>query len=587
MVLLTGLSSRSLWGQEGRWGLIVKEMLASGDYFMPTANGVLDWDKPLLSFWAILPFASQGTLSEAVLRIPSALAGTGTTLLVYLMGRSLFGSPTGSVSALICLTSTMFIFWSRTASAELMNVFSIWLMLWIFLAGAGTGRFPHVIAFYLVGAVACFVKGPVAPVVSISAVSTYSLFRVLTALREANPSGKWPAWRAVRASFFSQCPWILSRQGLVGILAGAGLFWVILLLTVYRAGSWAPASLMWKENVVRYFFPFDHEDPFYAYLLYIPLYAAPWTFFMISSLWNGRFFRTSRAAEFIYLVGLGILLFFLLSGSRRSYYILPLIPALSIITGQGISRWLEGVSPSEKDLLRLSCLATAVLVACAGLGLLGIHIYFDVYRHISLPIMGIATVAGAYWSFLFIRQERRGRGFFLLIITVFVLQFWIFTQGMAIAERGRTLRTFALHTAGALQGVDKSSIVIYQHGTASLLFYLGLGTLRSVDTPQALMRFAAENPEGLVIIDLQEFSPRHEPEPVMGRMIPIVLQETAHDERAERFALLACSLKALARHWPEGPPGTSHYQPGQAAMQPEDRHRKTMLEDPSAASPLL
>src|SRR2546425_1274580 len=42
--------------------------------------------------------------------------------------------------------------------------------------------------------------------------------------------------------------------------------------------------LVYKENIMRYFQPFDHQGPIYTYFLYLPIYMLPWAFFFIPAL---------------------------------------------------------------------------------------------------------------------------------------------------------------------------------------------------------------------------------------------------------------------------------------------------------------
>src|SRR5690349_21288296 len=48
------LGVRALWASEGRWAEVAREMLHSSNYFWPTINGTLYYDKPLLSYWFIV-----------------------------------------------------------------------------------------------------------------------------------------------------------------------------------------------------------------------------------------------------------------------------------------------------------------------------------------------------------------------------------------------------------------------------------------------------------------------------------------------------------------------------------------------------
>jgi len=53
LLLFWAVGYRGLWGPEGRWAEIVREMFLKGDFFHPTINGEPYFDKPLLTYWVI------------------------------------------------------------------------------------------------------------------------------------------------------------------------------------------------------------------------------------------------------------------------------------------------------------------------------------------------------------------------------------------------------------------------------------------------------------------------------------------------------------------------------------------------------
>lgn|GEM_PF-5011113 len=84
--------------------------------------------------------------------------------------------------------------------------------------------------------------------------------------------------------------------------------------------------------------------------------------------------------RFILLTSLSILTFFLLSGSRRSYYILPLIPGIMIIAGKTIRDWLDN---PVSNILRHVLFITAIIFSFSGLALTYIYIFLQDFSHIS------------------------------------------------------------------------------------------------------------------------------------------------------------------------------------------------------------
>jgi 4-amino-4-deoxy-L-arabinose transferase-like glycosyltransferase len=95
-LLFWAIGHHSLWGAEGRWAEITREMFMSGDFFHPTIGGRPYFDKPLLTYWVIAAFSAiTGRLDELILRLPSALAGLLTLVCTVYLGRRLWSRQTG------------------------------------------------------------------------------------------------------------------------------------------------------------------------------------------------------------------------------------------------------------------------------------------------------------------------------------------------------------------------------------------------------------------------------------------------------------------------------------------------------------
>lgn len=510
----------------------------SGNYFLPTVNGIVDVDKPLFSYWAILPFVWLGGFGEAMLRIPSTLAGIGTILIVFSLGRRLFDRKTGVIAAFLLLGSTMFVLWSRTASAESINTFAVWAILWAFLSYSGSGRFKSLLAVYCTAALGSFFKGPVAAVTGFVVIFVYSVMTSVLRVKES-PSGGTRL-----AVFLSELRWIASGKGAGAALSGFALFTLLLFVPVLLTGSWDSAALMWKENVTRFVKPFDHTDPPTVYFKYALLICAPWSFLMIASLWEMLRWRGSASRRFLVAAGLGIFCFFEFSGSRRGYYILPLLPCLAIIVGKVIADWTSGHRPEERvgrtmspsAGLRVAAPASACLMALVGIALLYACYTFGLASYMY-PV-AVAGVVAALASLRYFVIGRASAGFALLFVLMLACQAWIFTQGMRAAEQKRTLRSFAQQAGGAIKGVDHEKVRLYRQGTASLIFYLNAGfRMDNCDTVEDLERFRQKHPDGILIVDLNDAGSPREAE-YLARMETLVVQSTRPNEREEHFAIL-------------------------------------------------
>jgi 4-amino-4-deoxy-L-arabinose transferase-like glycosyltransferase len=508
-------------------------MIRTGNYFLPMANGVVDYDKPLLSYWAIIPFGFFGGVHELTLRIPSALAGVGTVLMTFIVGRRLYNTRVGFVAAIILLSSAMYLFWGRIASADLLNMLVVWLILWAFIGGARDGRLPWLFLFYSLGAVGCFVKGPVAPATAAAVILLYSSTEVFLETKQRRYSKS-----ALKSAFFSEFQWIVSKKATPAVCFGCLLFAGLLLLPVIMTGSLESAQLMWKENVVRFFFPFDHDDPPYAYLWHIALFSVPWVFLVPVAIHEGFSWPTGREKRWTLLSTAGIVLFFVLSGSRRSYYILPLLPSLALITGKALTDWLEAKERARETPMRYAFLAVTALVMLCGLGLFYVYRSMEIYHHWSeIPIGLVLFIGGAVSAFLVFKRKSARLAVVLLTIVVIMGYLWGFTTGMKIAERQRTLRSFAQDVKKHVNGSGEYRLVTFQHATASLLFYIDQIQTPDIDTLVQAEDFARNSKNTLFLVDLNEIKTRADQE-VLTRMIPVVIQQTDARSREERFALL-------------------------------------------------
>ena len=145
--------------------------------------------------------------------------GAGSVLILFLIGRRLFDARAGFFSAAFLLTAPMFLFWSRTASAEAINTFTILLMFWAFLKARLDKRPGFLLLFYAVGAAGCFVKGPVAPAVCLFAVLFFSAIESGLRIEKGRMVGA-ALWKTVGEEF----SWLLSGAAVKGILCGLLLF---------------------------------------------------------------------------------------------------------------------------------------------------------------------------------------------------------------------------------------------------------------------------------------------------------------------------------------------------------------------------
>src|SRR5271163_4255640 len=111
------LGARALWGPEGRWAEVAREMIVTRNYFWPTINGHVYFDKPLGSYWLVVASTwLTGAMNETAARLPCAIAGILAVAFLMMLARHLYDSGIALLAGIILASSFGFVFFSRTAS---------------------------------------------------------------------------------------------------------------------------------------------------------------------------------------------------------------------------------------------------------------------------------------------------------------------------------------------------------------------------------------------------------------------------------------------------------------------------------------
>lgn len=105
-------------GNEAMYASPPAMMLENGDYLVPLYRGQHFLDKPILPFWVVA--ASYRILGVSVFaeRLPTALAGLATALLLGLWIRRRAGSFAGFLAAILLLFSFLYVFIGMTFAAD-------------------------------------------------------------------------------------------------------------------------------------------------------------------------------------------------------------------------------------------------------------------------------------------------------------------------------------------------------------------------------------------------------------------------------------------------------------------------------------
>jgi len=315
LLLFTLLGGREIWTQEHRWADIVSGMFYRHDFLHPYLGETDYYDKPLLSYWLIALFAKlTNALTTWVLRLPSALAGLLAIWSIYRLGTALKDKQLGLLAGWLLLTTFYFVFWARTSSADMLNLAgSLFAIAW-YVDHRQRASFFEYSVFFIILALTSLCKG--LAVVPLIAVITDVLLQ--------------KSWKQ-----HLRLPLLLAA--VPALIIYLFPFWAS---SYFDGGSYGENGLylVYRENFLRYFQPFDHQGPIYTYFLYLPIYLLPSAIFFIPALFTlkSRWRTMSVESKWIAWTLLLLFLFFTLSGSRRSYYVLPIVPFAILFTADWI-----------------------------------------------------------------------------------------------------------------------------------------------------------------------------------------------------------------------------------------------------------
>lgn len=322
LIFFRSLGDYALWDpDEGRVGVIAKEMVTSGNWVTLTKNEVPYYDKPALYFWLVaLGIKLLGT-SELAVRIPSALAASLTVGIVYIWGCFSGTSRQGLWAALILATSVEFVALGRFGNSDMVFTFFLTAALLYLLRWKKVDRSP-LWPFYLFLALASLTKGPAGFILPFLIAGI-----ALACTRE------WAILPRLR---------LLQGMGILVVVSGS---WYI--LAAYRDPEYIK-TFLWDHNVLRFFTTrqgIDHPEPIYYLLLILAAGFLPWFLFLpsvVHDLWKGKAHENKEEEIFLAVWAVTVLVFFSLARNKLGTYILPAFPPLALLTGNVVGRFVAG-----------------------------------------------------------------------------------------------------------------------------------------------------------------------------------------------------------------------------------------------------
>jgi 4-amino-4-deoxy-L-arabinose transferase-like glycosyltransferase len=295
---------------EAIYAQVAREMVNSGNWLTPHLNGQLWFEKPPLLFWITATLFKLFSVNELWARATSALAGVLLVVLAYYVGTKLYNRWVGILTAVTLLTNYHFLQQARRGMTDTLLTFLIWLGVYGYLrVRTGGLRWWHVI--WAAFALAFMVKAWAA----LAAPAVIGLTLLLDR-----------KWGAVRSKHF-----LLGLVLAVMIVAP----WHLYMLATYGRAffeRYVMVDLVARTNTAVTGLVFGPQ----FYLVRLQDWYSPWALLIpfavalgIKEVSQGH----TRPRILIILVSLMFGVYSSLIQTKVDWYILPIYPALAMLTG--------------------------------------------------------------------------------------------------------------------------------------------------------------------------------------------------------------------------------------------------------------
>ena len=307
---------------EPRYAQIAREMLDRHEWITPILGGEAWLEKPPLYYWQAMVAYKMFGVHDWSARLPSAVDASLIVLAVYLFMRKL--RPGFHLdAALMTASAAGLVGFAHAASTDmpLASMFCLAMLCWY--AWWETSQRLYLAAFYFFLGLAALAKGPVAIVLAGIVIALFAV-------------------AAANSRFIVRTLWL---PGMILFLVVA-LPWYLALQV--RHPEFFRLFIL-EHNLARFGTDlYHHAAPFWYYLPVTALALVPWTVFAAASVveivrrwWRQRkALLASEEALNLYLILWLIvpIVFFSLSRSKLPGYILPVIPAGTMLVAEYVRR---------------------------------------------------------------------------------------------------------------------------------------------------------------------------------------------------------------------------------------------------------
>jgi 4-amino-4-deoxy-L-arabinose transferase-like glycosyltransferase len=456
--------------QEARVLETAREMIGRPwhEWLIPHLNGEMRLEKPPMAYWLSAIGYEIGGVNEIAGRVPIALFGWGTVLLTYATAAWLFGRRAGYLSSAALFGGMMFARHARLAETDILATFFV------------TGAIASIMRAHVSADLSMFARGNwfrlsgIALGCAVMAKGLPAVFIGLFLIALAAFDRDWKLiWR-----------WTISGAPILAIVVAAPWF-------IYLHETVGLATLRTEAEIgVR---GMEHAGSFLQYFPDTLRGTLPWTALVVFAIAIACFrWREDHQLMMVNLWALVIFVALCVARQRQFHYLLPMMPALAILTGAVIEDALEERVPQRTtiDFLLRATLVGLVILALAA-PIIGHRLRH--WRSWTDVITVVLSLVAVVVTGVAIRRSL-SRAMIVFGIASIVLMTWMVQVWMpslhpenprAVARQIRSLGPRPCYFYG-------------ENISLPLLFYMKQ-TMPTINDPDALVIALAEHPDLLLI----------------------------------------------------------------------------------------
>jgi 4-amino-4-deoxy-L-arabinose transferase-like glycosyltransferase len=348
------------------YSLTAHEMLAHHEWMTPFIFGQPQFEKPPLTYWLIeIAFKTWGESPFTARLFPAVFACLGV-IGIYFLGLIGFKDERKAfLSAVVLATSAFFAAMGKMVFTDTMFTVFILYAFVIFLWGFTDRRYQGagLIGFYVFCALGTLTKGPLGFLIPQMAVILFLLYQ-----RQINFLRTW---------------WVPT-----GILIYLGLALPWYVYTYHHYGHAFIHEFFYNDHWRR-LLTAEHSanDRWFFYPVTMIAGLFPWSLFLLAA-WVDLFKRLKSSVTLIDYLSLSwivtVLVVFQIAHSKLTSYILPLFPALALMTGNFLGNALLHIQDRKK--MQNLLYASFIILGVFGIVVMAAHKAYAHYISSLLPM---------------------------------------------------------------------------------------------------------------------------------------------------------------------------------------------------------